>query len=151
MHHANTPGSRETALPHISEGPALAAVPHQNSRSAGPWQLPGDPTACGLARSAVRAILAEWGLTHLIHTAELLVSELVGNALLHADGPLELTVERRWALRCKVEDGSRQVPRRRTAALDDENGRGLELVHRMSSAWGVDYTSRGKSVWFDLR
>jgi anti-sigma regulatory factor (Ser/Thr protein kinase) len=151
MHHTQTSRPREAALPHIAEAPVLVGVPHQDSRIAGPWQLPSDPAACRRARTAVRAVLAAWDLQHLSHAAELLVSELVGNALLHADGPLELTIERRRDLHCRVEDGSRQLPRRRTAGLDDEHGRGLELVHLMSSDWGVEHTSRGKSVWFELR
>ncbi|MEU8571270.1 ATP-binding protein [Streptomyces pathocidini] len=168
MHHTQNPGTREAALPHIPEGAArggapgapaqvpgapaqIPAVPRQDTRIAGPWQLPGDPVACRRARSAVRSVLAEWHLDHLSHTAELLVSELVGNALRHTEGPLQLTLERRPALRCRVEDGSRRMPRRRTASPEDEDGRGLELVHLMSSEWGVDHTARGKSVWFELR
>jgi hypothetical protein len=151
MHHAHTPGPRAPAHPHIGEAPVLAGVPHQDvHRIAGPWILPSDPEACRRARTVVRAILADWALDHLTHTAELLVSELVGNALLHAEGPFHLTVESRKMLRCRVEDRSRQHPSRRTAALDDEHGRGLELVHLMSSDWGVDHTPLGKVVWFDL-
>ncbi|MFG2191835.1 ATP-binding protein [Streptomyces sp. NPDC048639] len=125
-------------------------MPRQDGHRAGPWHLPSDPAACRSARRAVRAVLADWELEHLTHTAELLVSELVGNALLHTDGPLRLTVERRKTLRCRVEDRSREMPHRRAAAPEDENGRGLELVHRMSTNWGVEQTRDGKSVWFEL-
>jgi hypothetical protein len=148
MYHAHSSESRETAPP-IPKEPA-PGVPHQDGRVAGPWQLPSEPASCRSARTAVRAVLTHWELEHLTHTAELLVSELVGNALLHADGPLRLTVERRQVLRCRVEDGSRQLPRRRSAAVDDETGRGLELVHLMSTDWGVEHTVSGKSVWFEL-
>ncbi|MET8680346.1 ATP-binding protein [Streptomyces sp. NPDC004647] len=150
MHHAHPPGRPEAALPHIPVGPVLGGVPRQTGRTAGPWQLPCSPAACRRARVQVRAVLAEWNLQHHTHTAELLVSELVGNALIHADGPLHLTVEHRHTLRCRVEDCSRRLPLMRSAALDDENGRGLTLVHLMSDDWGVDHTSRGKAVWFEL-
>jgi hypothetical protein len=151
MHHPRIPGAREVAFPQRAEGPVLSGAPRQDGRISGPWHLPSDPVACRRARIAIRAVLADWQLEHLTHTAELLVSELVGNALLHTDGPLQLTVERRQGLRCRVEDGSRKLPRRRSAAPDDEHGRGLELVHLMSSEWGVEQTREGKSVWFELR
>ncbi|MFF3765439.1 ATP-binding protein [Streptomyces sp. NPDC001922] len=151
MHHAQHPGHPEDALPHIPEGPPwLVGNPSPGSRTAGPWQLPSSPAACRRARVAVREILADWDLEHHTHTAELLVSELVGNALLHAGGPLHLRVEHRNILRCHVTDGSTRPPLLRSAAPDDENGRGLELVHLLSHNWGVEHTARGKSVWFEL-
>ncbi|MGP3998919.1 ATP-binding protein [Streptomyces sp. 8N706] len=159
MHHAQRPGHPEDALPHIPEDaipyiaegpPFVLGAPRRPSRIAGPWQLPGNPAACRRARVAVRGILADWDLEHHTHTAELLVSELVGNALLHAGGPLHLSVQHSHLLRCQVEDGSNRLPRLRSAAPDDEHGRGLELVHLMSRDWGVEYTARGKTVWFEL-
>lgn len=157
MHDTHMQGPREAAPPLIADPPltagrpVIAGVPSRDGRRAGPWQLPCTPAACRRARTAVRAVLAQWNLGHLTDTAELLVSELVGNALLHAAGPLEITVEHGRTLRCRVEDGSAQLPHRCAASVEDEHGRGLELVHRMSSDWGVDRTGRGKSVWFELR
>lgn len=150
MYYANTTGPGEDIPAHIPRGLTCPGVPRRDSHVAGPWRLPSDPEAAGHARTAVRAVLADWDLGHLAHTAELLVSELVGNALLHAEGPLHLTMERRTLLRCKVEDSSPSLPSRRSAAPDDEHGRGLELVHLLSSDWGIDPTTRGKAVWFEL-
>jgi hypothetical protein len=85
-----------------------------------------------------------------VATAELLVSELVGNALRHAAGPLCLTLE--WAsdVRCLVSDGSSQPPRLTEAGLEDEGGRGLALVDMLAARWGHEHGPVGKNVWFEL-
>ncbi|MCQ4080641.1 ATP-binding protein [Streptomyces sp. RB6PN25] len=98
----------------------------------------------------MRDTLAGWGLDHLSGTAELLVSELVANALIHARGALGLTVVRRHVVSCHVRDGSRELPRLHAAQPGDECGRGLSLVDTMASDWGVDLTPWGKEVWFEL-
>ncbi|MFK4145259.1 ATP-binding protein [Streptomyces sp. NPDC004065] len=116
----------------------------------GPWVLPWSPTACATAREAVRDVLPRWGLEELVPTAELLVSELVCNALRHARGPLSLTFEYLSELRCLVGDGSSLPPRPTEAGPDDENGRGLALVDMLAARWGCSYAPEGKSVWFEL-
>ncbi|MEU2164132.1 ATP-binding protein [Streptomyces sp. NPDC019208] len=75
---------------------------------------------------------------------------LVGNALLHAYGPVSLTVVRREVICCQVRDGSRKLPQLRPAQTTDEFGRGLRLVDQMASKWGADPTPWGKEVWFEL-
>ncbi|MFF4401072.1 ATP-binding protein [Streptomyces sp. NPDC001480] len=116
----------------------------------GPWTLPWSPTACARARTAIRDVLSRWGLTDLAPTAELLVSELVANALRHADGPLSLTLEWVSDVRCLVSDGSSAPPRPRDPDLEDETGRGLALVDTLATRWGWTYGPVGKSVWFEL-
>ncbi|MFH8802067.1 ATP-binding protein [Streptomyces sp. NPDC017936] len=116
----------------------------------GPWSLPWSPTACGLARNVIRDVLPRWGLHDLVPTAELLVSELVSNALRHASGPLRLTLERVSDLRCLVSDGTTDSPRPTDAGPDDENGRGLTLVDLLAARWGCERGPEGKSVWFEL-
>lgn len=117
---------------------------------AGPWPLPWSPTACARARSAIREVLPRWGLAGLVPTTELLVSELVCNALRHAVGPLSLTLERVSAVRCVVTDGSSTLPRPTHADVEDENGRGLALVDTLAERWGCEPGPVGKSVWFEL-
>jgi hypothetical protein len=116
----------------------------------GPWSLPWSPTACALARAAIRDVLPQWGLGDLVPTAELLVSELVCNALRHATGPLRLTLERVSDVRCLVSDGSAKPPRPTEAGPEDESGRGLVLVGTLAARWGCEYGPVGKSVWFEL-
>jgi anti-sigma regulatory factor (Ser/Thr protein kinase) len=116
----------------------------------GPWLLPWSPTACGLARTAVRDVLPRWGLADLVPAAELLVSELVCNALRHAAGPLCLSLERMPNLRCSVSDGSPVPPRLTDAGPENEHGRGLALVDTLAARWGCERGPTGKTVWFEL-
>ncbi|WP_369243617.1 ATP-binding protein [Streptomyces sp. R41] len=151
MHHTHLTGPTGTAIPRPVPGPAPDLAPGQDLLAiAGPWPLPRTPEACSQARRAVRRTLDNWALDHLADTAELLVSELVGNALLHACGPVSLTVVRRQVICCQVRDGSRELPYLRSAQADDEFGRGLHLVDLMASSWGAEPTARGKEVWFEL-
>ncbi|GGN49519.1 hypothetical protein GCM10011579_003280 [Streptomyces albiflavescens] len=115
------------------------------------WYLPWTPTACGLARTVVRDVLPRWGLGELVPAAELLVSELVCNALRHGAGPLRLTLERVPDVRCSVSDGSSKPPRPTDAGPEDEGGRGLALVDMLAARWGCERgLPAGKTVWFEL-
>jgi PAS domain S-box-containing protein len=111
------------------------------------WPLPKDPKAAGQARRHVRGQLADWGLDALAPTTELLVSELVGNVVRHAKGPVRLRLLYGAELICEVFDGSLTMPRIRRAEESDEGGRGLQLVRALSERWGVRYTPTGKCIW----
>ncbi|MEV5408211.1 SpoIIE family protein phosphatase [Thermopolyspora sp. NPDC052614] len=113
------------------------------------WRLPEDAIAAALARDHVRGKLAEWRLDSLIMTTELLVSELVGNVVRHAKGPIDLRMIRGNVLTCEVSDASLTTPRIRRASDYDEGGRGLQLVAALSHRWGTRYTSTGKSIWVE--
>ncbi|MEO3806990.1 ATP-binding protein [Nonomuraea sp. B1E8] len=115
------------------------------------WTLPPRHASVPRARHAVRAQLLAWGLPHGSEAAELLVSELVTNAVRHARGPIRLRLSLTGdLLRCEVEDTSPDLPRLRPAGHDDESSRGLHLVEAIASGWGSTRTRRGKRVWFDL-
>ncbi|NUP40357.1 MAG: SpoIIE family protein phosphatase, partial [Streptomyces sp.] len=109
--------------------------------------LPEDPRAAGQARQYIRAQLAAWGLADLVMTTELLVSELVGNAIRHASGPVRLRLLLSRTLVCEVYDGSLNTPRIRRADYNDEGGRGLQLVAALSRRWGARYLQDGKCLW----
>ncbi|WP_369227158.1 SpoIIE family protein phosphatase [Streptomyces sp. R39] len=109
--------------------------------------LPDDPRAAGRAREFVRDQLSRWGLDELTTTTELLVSELVGNVIRHAKGPMRLRLLRSRILTCEVYDGSLSAPRIRQAAYTDEGGRGLQLVAALSRRWGARYLSDAKCIW----
>ncbi|WP_405887481.1 SpoIIE family protein phosphatase [Streptomyces sp. NBC_01136] len=110
-------------------------------------QLQDDPTAAGQARAHVRDQLTTWSLDELIMTTELVVSELVGNVVRHARGPITLRLLRGRTLVCEVTDGSPTMPRIRRAADTDESGRGLQLIAALTSRWGARYTASGKCIW----
>ncbi|MEV6022199.1 SpoIIE family protein phosphatase [Streptomyces sp. NPDC052036] len=110
-------------------------------------RLPDDPKAAGQARTYVRDQLTAWNLDELITTTELVVSELVGNVVRHARGPITLRLLRGRTLVCEVTDASPTMPRIRRAADTDESGRGLQLIAALTSRWGARYTSSGKCLW----
>jgi anti-sigma regulatory factor (Ser/Thr protein kinase) len=111
------------------------------------WPLPEEARAAGQAREYVRNQLAAWELDELSMTTELLVSELVGNVVRHAKGPIQLRLLRGDTLTCEVSDGSLSTPRIRRSSETDEGGRGLQLVAALSSRWGTRYTATGKCIW----
>ncbi|AEM83734.1 signal transduction histidine kinase regulating citrate/malate metabolism [Streptomyces violaceusniger Tu 4113] len=111
------------------------------------WELPSDPEVVGRMRAAVARTLADWNLEEAAFTTELVVSELLGNAIRHAVGPVRLRLMRNRALICEVADGSTTAPHLRRAATTDEGGRGLFLVAQMVQRWGTRYTSDGKIIW----
>ncbi len=113
------------------------------------WFLNPEPQTAGRARQLTRRALHRWGLDPLLDTTELLVSEVVTNAVRYANRPIALRLLRTDVLRCEVGDDSPQVPRMRRAQTGDEGGRGLFLVDRLAQRWGATRLSTGKVVWFE--
>ncbi|MFI8091045.1 sodium/proline symporter PutP [Streptomyces sp. NPDC086080] len=111
------------------------------------WDLARDPAAVGDARNAAVRQLSEWGLDNLAFTTELIVSELVTNAIRHASGPVALRLIRDRTLVCEVSDGSGTSPRPRHARTTDEGGRGLMIVAQLAHRWGTRHTPSGKVIW----
>ncbi|MER8231843.1 ATP-binding protein [Streptomyces sp. NPDC094049] len=104
----------------------------------------------GRARRILRATLRHWQCAHVTDTAELLLTELVTNALQHGDGPsvaVRIHLRTRY-LGVAVTDGSAAVPVPRRPGPDAENGRGLFLVDALSTSWGV--SPDGGTTWFVL-
>jgi hypothetical protein len=115
------------------------------------WPLEREPVSVRRARRLVTAQLGDWGVGHLSDTAELLVSEVVTNALRHTRGPLRLNLRLNDSrLLCEVEDTESADPVRNVADLDAEGGRGTELLDLLAAAWGSMLTGTGKTVWFEL-
>ena len=111
------------------------------------WTFPAEPAVVGRARDAVVAQLLEWGLTGNAFRTELIVSELVTNAVRHAGGPVGLRLIRDETLVCEVSDPSETQPHLRRARPTDEGGRGLFLVAQLAHRWGSRYTAHGKTIW----
>ena len=83
--------------------------------------------------------------------AVLLADELVTNAVVHGQGPVRLGIEvTPGFIRVQVSDSARVAPAVQRPSPHDEQGRGLVLVDALSSAWGVEESPQGKSVWFRL-
>ncbi|MFF0062462.1 SpoIIE family protein phosphatase [Streptomyces sp. NPDC005279] len=111
------------------------------------WELPAEPVAVGHARELAIGQLHEWGLEELSFSTELVVSELVTNAIRHAEGPLRLRLIRDRTLLCEVADSGHTSPHLRHSAEDDEGGRGLFIVAQLVHRWGTRYTESGKTIW----
>ncbi|MEU3750874.1 MULTISPECIES: ATP-binding SpoIIE family protein phosphatase [Streptomyces] len=114
------------------------------------WFLEPEDAAPGRARRLARRALARWDLEELTDSVELLISEVVTNAVRYAERPVTLRLLRTDVLRCEVGDDSPQLPRQRRARDTDEGGRGLFLVNRLARRWGATRLSGGKVVWFEL-
>ncbi|MFF7601491.1 SpoIIE family protein phosphatase [Streptomyces mirabilis] len=111
------------------------------------WDVPSDPSAVADVRAAAARLLDVWDMKEEAFTLELILSELVTNAIRHATGPIGVRLIRDRSLICEVSDGSSVSPHLRRATTMDEGGRGLFLVAQFADRWGTRYTSGGKVIW----
>ncbi|MFI7141564.1 SpoIIE family protein phosphatase [Streptomyces massasporeus] len=111
------------------------------------WDVPPDPAAVSGMREAVSQRLDAWGLSEFGFAMELILSELITNAIRYGAGPIHVRLIRDRTLICEVADGSSTSPHLRYAATTDEGGRGLFLVSQMAERWGTRYTPQGKVIW----
>ncbi|HMG65794.1 MAG TPA: SpoIIE family protein phosphatase [Streptosporangiaceae bacterium] len=111
------------------------------------WDLPAEPAVVAGARARAADQLAAWGLEQLTFTTELIVSELLTNAIRHAQPPIQVRMILDDALSCEVSDGSSTAPHLRRAGGYDEGGRGLLLVASLAERWGSRPTRTGKTIW----
>ncbi|WP_432167034.1 SpoIIE family protein phosphatase [Streptomyces sp. bgisy031] len=111
------------------------------------WDLPLDPAIVGQARTLTTSQLAAWGLEEHSFITELVVSELVTNAIRYARAPIQLRLIRSTSLICEVSDASSTSPHMRQAADTEENGRGLFMIAQMAEHWGTRHTLAGKTIW----
>ncbi|MET9906907.1 SpoIIE family protein phosphatase [Streptomyces sp. NPDC006476] len=111
------------------------------------WEVPSDPAAVGKTRAAVTRQLTGWGLEELTFATELILSELVTNAMRYGADPIQVRVLFDRTLICEVFDSSSTSPHLRYAAMTDEGGRGLFLVAQLAERWGTRYTPEGKVIW----
>ncbi|MFI6405874.1 SpoIIE family protein phosphatase [Streptomyces sp. NPDC050548] len=111
------------------------------------WDIEPDPARVAGARQAATDQLAAWGLEEEAFVTELVVSELVTNAIRYGQPPIQLRLIRDRALICEVSDGSSTSPHLRRAHAFDEGGRGLLLVAQLTQRWGSRQTGSGKTIW----
>ncbi|MEV0390916.1 ATP-binding protein [Nonomuraea sp. NPDC050643] len=139
------------AIGELGLGPARMSDPRLRS-----WALPHASASAPKARRLLSTTLSAWGVGGAAPEAELLLSEVVSNALRYAPGPMRLTV---WLvdglLRCEVEDRGDNAPAMharslRAPSMLDEGGYGLRLIDAIACCWGSTPTTMGKAVWFEL-
>ncbi|WP_372509395.1 SpoIIE family protein phosphatase [Streptomyces humicola] len=111
------------------------------------WELTNDPAQVAGAREVTLRQLSAWGLDELAFTTELVVSELVTNAIRYASGPIRVRLIHENTLICEVADASSTSPHLRHPRTTDEGGRGLFLISQFTRRWGTRYTPEGKVIW----
>jgi PAS domain-containing protein/anti-sigma regulatory factor (Ser/Thr protein kinase) len=144
---------REMLVPFLARPPdddaalLLARVAASPEGSVVAWEFPAEGRIVADARARVAERLAGWGLDELVFTTELIVSELLTNAIRYAGGPVSVRLIRDQRLVCEVSDPSETQPHLRRARLTDEGGRGLFLIAQLTHRWGSRYTAAGKTIW----
>ncbi|TFE48731.1 GAF domain-containing protein [Streptomyces sp. ICN441] len=118
-----------------------------NAHQVATWDVESDPAVVAQVRAKVHAQLAAWGLDDLLFTTELIVSELVTNAIRYGQPPIRLRLIHDRTLICEVSDSNPTAPHMRRARVFDEGGRGLLLVAQLSQRWGTRHTRTGKTIW----
>ncbi|WP_329447900.1 SpoIIE family protein phosphatase [Streptomyces sp. NBC_01426] len=111
------------------------------------WEVSPDPAAVSPVRNACSRRLVDWGLEDIAFTTELILSELLTNAIRYGTEPIRVRLLYDRSLVCEVSDGSSTSPHLRRAEDTDEGGRGLFLVAQFAERWGTRYTARGKIIW----
>ncbi|MFI5673210.1 SpoIIE family protein phosphatase [Streptomyces cellulosae] len=111
------------------------------------WDVTPDPAQVAATRQAATEQLTAWGLDETAFVTELVVSELVTNAIRYGEPPIQLRLIRDQTLICEVADGSSTSPHLRRAHAFDEGGRGLLLVAQLTQRWGSRQTGSGKTIW----
>jgi PAS domain S-box-containing protein len=118
-----------------------------DARHVASWDLPADPAIVAQARKLVAAQLMAWDLMEASFVTELIISELVTNAIRYAAPPIQLRLIHDRHLICEVSDASSTAPHLRRAHTYDEGGRGLLLVAQLTRGWGTRYGETGKTIW----
>ncbi|MET9972757.1 ATP-binding protein, partial [Streptomyces sp. NPDC006356] len=121
-----------------------------DSEAVAVWDVPSDASAVARTRADAVRRLAAWELDDLGFTTELIVSELVTNAIRYGGGPIQLRLIRGRTLIIEVSDGSASAPHLRRARVFDEGGRGLLLVAQLAQRWGTRPAPTGKTIWAEL-
>ncbi|WP_369240290.1 SpoIIE family protein phosphatase [Streptomyces sp. R21] len=125
----------------------LARTHALNPQHVADWDVEPDPAQVPRARKFAVDQLEAWGLEEASFVTELVVSELVTNAIRYGEPPIRLRLIRDTSLICEVSDASNTAPHLRRARAFDEGGRGLLLVAQLTQGWGTRHTTDGKTIW----
>ncbi|MFK4106041.1 SpoIIE family protein phosphatase [Streptomyces sp. NPDC019531] len=118
-----------------------------DTRRVAVWDVAADPAAVAGVRAESLRRLESWGLEEAAFVTELVVSELVTNAIRYGGSPIQLRLIYDQVLTCEVSDANSAAPHMRRARSFDEGGRGLLLVAQLTQRWGSRQTSTGKTIW----
>ncbi|MFI6360960.1 SpoIIE family protein phosphatase [Streptomyces sp. NPDC050743] len=129
----------------------IARIQELDSRHVATWDVSEDLSEVAHVRDLATSQLADWDLEESAFTTELIVSELVTNAIRYGKGPVRLRLIRQDTLTCEVSDGSNTAPHLRRARMFDEGGRGLLIVAQLAERWGTRQRLDGKTIWAELR
>ncbi|WP_406102805.1 SpoIIE family protein phosphatase [Streptomyces sp. NBC_01003] len=133
--------------PHDDVALLLARTHTLGDSQVATWDVDADPAEVARVRASVSEQLTTWGLEELDFTTELVVSELVTNAIRYGRPPIQLRLIHDRTLMCEVADAGNTTPHLRRARVFDEGGRGLFLVAQLAEHWGTRHARRGKTVW----
>ncbi|GAA2793755.1 SpoIIE family protein phosphatase [Kitasatospora paracochleata] len=111
------------------------------------WTFQDNPAVVREARRGVARQLGSWGLGDLVDSTNLIVSELVTNAIRYGTPPIRLRMILDQELICEVSDSSNSAPHLRRARSTDEGGRGLFIIGHLADRWGTRFSRRGKTIW----
>ncbi|MGW1783972.1 SpoIIE family protein phosphatase [Streptomyces sp. NPDC002143] len=126
----------------------LARTRSLNASQVATWNILPDPALVAGTRKAATDQLAAWGLEEMSFVTELVVSELVTNAIRYGQPPIQLRlIHDTTTLTCEVYDAGSTAPHLRRARAFDEGGRGLLLVAQLTQRWGTRQTPQGKTIW----
>lgn len=130
----------------------LARMTGRRSRDTATWRLPARDDTASRARALASPLLCRWHTGDQARDSALLViSELVTNAVRFGAGPVTVRLVRSGGrLSCEVGDAGDGRPRLRRGELLDDDGRGLHVVHKLTTRWGVRWADAGKAVWAEL-
>jgi anti-sigma regulatory factor (Ser/Thr protein kinase) len=137
----------------LSEPPAddaalLLVRPHGLDKArVATWDIAAEPAEVARIRARTARRLAAWGLEEIGFVTELVVSELVTNAIRYGEPPLQLRLIYDRTIICEVSDASNTAPHLRRARIFDEGGRGLMLVTQLTQRWGTRHAREGKTIW----
>ncbi|MFD7946958.1 SpoIIE family protein phosphatase [Streptomyces sp. NPDC059744] len=133
--------------PHDDVALLLARTHTLGDSQVATWDVDADPSEVARVRAGASEQLTTWGLEELDFTTELVVSELVTNAIRYGRPPIQLRLIHDRTLMCEVADAGNTTPHLRRARIFDEGGRGLFLVAQLAEHWGTRHARRGKTVW----
>ncbi len=125
----------------------LARTHHLTDDNVAVWTFPADLSVVADARRLAGRQLVAWGLEDMEYSTQLIVSELVTNAIRYGRGAVQLRMIRDRSLICEVSDHTTTSPHLRQARSTDEGGRGLFIVMQLSAGWGTRYLREGKTIW----